>query len=65
LNCGGLEAEQLGQPSVISVPHSPQNFIPAGFSNWHFRHIMVSLAGMLRKGRKKKSWSVKIGNGTE
>jgi hypothetical protein len=30
----------LGQITSNLAPHSPQNFIPSGFSNWHSGHFI-------------------------
>jgi hypothetical protein len=36
----GLSELQRGQSLSNLTPHSPQNLIPSGFSNWHFGHFI-------------------------
>jgi hypothetical protein len=40
LKLGGLVKPQWGHEGWISCPHSPQYFMPSGFSNWQFWHFM-------------------------
>jgi hypothetical protein len=34
------EVKILPSSTQPSAPHSPQNFMPSGFSAWHFGHFI-------------------------